>query len=144
VTPSRRSVHRATILALLAAAAACSSANSIAGSFEVLPDRPYVLRMQSPSAIDLEVQLWNRGPAEVAFERRLPRGGDPAAGTLPPDRDEVTWHATTTELEIVLSTAAGNAVVAYTMRASGVVSLFVAPANEPSPERAARRAPVLE
>ncbi len=125
MTANARSV-RALSSVPLALLAACS-AHRMAGSTGVAPQQPIVLRVRAPEPIDVRVQLWNRGPADVRFEQSQPGSDAFATGVLVAGGPEFTWEATTAHLELVLTTAEGDATIAYTVRSESGLDVYAGP-----------------
>lgn len=119
MTTSRIHVRALTLLSL-AALCSCSSHRS-AGAMQVHAGRPVQLLLEAPDPIDVQVEIWSKGPSEVTW--RGLTGTTTATGVLRPHGREATWNATTTKLQVELTVAEEHADVRYTVRSNRGFSL---------------------
>jgi len=110
---TRRPLVRVAALATAVAFCSCSSHRS-AGSMQVRAGHPVRLLLESPEPIEVEVEIWSKGPADVTWHGLS--AAATAMGVLEPNGREATWDATTRRLEFELSVAEDQARVHYTVR----------------------------
>ena len=103
----------------LAVMCGCSLHRS-AGSMTISPGTPLLLRIRAPEPTELDIEVWNRGPADVRFEQVQPGTNEFAKGVLRGGGHEFRWTALTRHLELSLETT-GEATVAYTVRSKAGV-----------------------
>ena len=110
---SNHPVVRATALLALAAFCSCSY-HRTAGSMQVRAGHPVHLQFEAPEPIDVEVEVWSKGPADVAWQAMSP--SVTATGVLKPGGREARWDANTRKLAIRFSVTEDDATVQYTVR----------------------------
>lgn len=94
----------------------CATGHRVAGSCSLTNANALTLRVQSDDPSNVEIEIWNRGPSVVHYTQVKPQSAEAITGKLQPKSRELSWTATTRDLELLVTTDSGEATIGYVVR----------------------------
>ena len=115
----------AITLLTIAMLSSCANYYNLAGSMQLSPEHPAVLRIECQEPANLQLHIWNRGPKDVHFQEVTDGSGSGRHGVLTAADQEYAWSATTDHLNLLLTTPTDEATIRYVIRSDRAINLHL-------------------